>query len=210
MSSSISFACPYCGKRLAAKPSLAGREMKCPKCRADIVVPAEDQTSVHAVEDDYGSSGHGMQLAATKHPHQEDLIDMTAMVDIVFFLLIFFMVTSITALESVIGLPSPQSSTAAPSSQAAPDYANDPSYITIAIEADDTIWVEDEQVFGRQDLRVKLRNLRDGDFQPTGLMIVGNPEASHGQLVLVLDAGADAGMEEMRFSVSESSEIPAG
>ena len=208
--SSINFACPYCGKGLAAKPTAAGREMKCPKCRSDIKVPAESQPGAHAGADDHGSSGHGMLLTESKHAGHEDLIDMTAMVDIVFFLLIFFMVTSITALESVIGLPSPQSSTAAPSAEAAPDYANDPSYITIAIEADDTIWVEDEQVFGRQDLRVKLRSLRDSDFQPTGLMIVGNPEASHGQLVMVLDAGADAGMEEMRFTVSESSEIPAG
>ena len=38
----------------------------------------------------------------------EDLIDMTAMVDIVFFLLIFFLVTSMQSLESVINLPAPQ------------------------------------------------------------------------------------------------------
>ncbi len=37
----------------------------------------------------------------------EDLVDMTAMVDIVFFVLIFFMVTSMQGVFSSISLPAP-------------------------------------------------------------------------------------------------------
>jgi biopolymer transport protein ExbD len=203
---SITFDCPWCGKRLSAKPSLAGREMKCPKCRGDVKVPLESKGAKQGHAQEHGHADHGMLLAPSKHGH-EDLVDMTAMVDIVFFLLIFFMVTSITAQQSVIGLPSPESSSSAPSTQAAPDFANDPSFINVAIEADDTVWVEDEQVFGRQDLRVKLRSIRDGDFQPSGMMITGSPEASHGQLVMVLDAGADAGLGELRFTVSDATDM---
>ena len=44
-------------------------------------------------------------LIPPHRPHPDDLIDMTAMVDIVFFLLIFFLVTSLQALESVMNLP---------------------------------------------------------------------------------------------------------
>jgi biopolymer transport protein ExbD len=132
------------------------------------------------------------------------------MVDIVFFLLIFFMVTSLQALQSVIGLPTPQSSSAAPSAQTVTDIANDPSYVTVRIEDDDTVWVEEEQAFGPQDLRAKLRQLGDDGFQPTGMMVVGHPEASHGTLVMVLDAGADSGMQDLRFSVSEDPEAVGG
>ena len=202
---SITFSCPRCGAQLAARDSRAGQQTTCAKCQAAVTVPPPDPGREGDAADD-----HGFLLMPSERKKHEDLIDMTAMVDIVFFLLIFFMVTSMQALESVIGLPSPQSSSAAPSATAAPDYANDPSFITVTIEADDTIWVEDEQVFGRQDLRIKLRNLRDEGFQPTGMMVIGNPEASHGQLVIVLDAGVDAGLEELRFSVANASGEPAG
>jgi biopolymer transport protein ExbD len=140
----------------------------------------------------------------------ENLIDMTAMVDIVFFLLIFFMVTSIQALQSVMEMPPPQGSAAAAGTEVAPDFSNDPSYITVTIEADDTIWVEEEQVYGAQELRVKLRELRHDNMQLSGMMVVGDPEASHGTLVMVLDAGADAGIEDLRFSVSAELDSFAG
>ncbi len=203
----FTFACPLCGNSLTAPASRAGREVTCPKCRASVTAPTAAKASTEkSVKHDApaAASDHAALLVPTSSVSHEDLIDMTAMVDIVFFLLIFFMVTSIQALESVIGLPTPQTSDAAPSAQVVADVANDPSFITVTIEGDDTIWVEDEQVFSGQDLRMKLRDLRDRDFQPTGLIVMGHPDASHGSLVTVLDAGADAGMEDLRFSVSES------
>jgi biopolymer transport protein ExbD len=199
----LRFSCPLCGKQLAANPSIAGKEVSCPKCRASVRVPTES-TAAAAKVDECAAADHGSSLVRPAGGGHEDLIDMTAMVDIVFFLLIFFMVTSIQALESVIGLPTPQTSNAAPSAQVVADVANDPSFITVTIEADDTIWVEEEQAFGGQDLRVKLRNLREQDFQPTGMIVLGHPDASHASLVTVLDAGTDAGLTDLRFSVTES------
>jgi biopolymer transport protein ExbD len=202
----ISFSCPICQKQLSARPTAAGQQRTCPRCRNKVIVPMESQPldSRGAQGDkDGGPSDHGQLLLRTGGGHQEDLIDMTAMVDIVFFLLIFFMVTSLQALQAVIGLPTPQSSSSAPSAQTVTDIANDPSFVTVRIEEDDTVWVEDEQAFGPQDLRVKLRQQGDKTFQPTGMMLVGHPEASHGTLVMVFDAAADAGLNDLRFSVSE-------
>jgi biopolymer transport protein ExbD len=202
----ISFACPICGKKLSAPESLVGRERTCPKCRASIKVPTAEQAARRKpARDAHGSSPHGL-LVSSGSEHDEDLIDMTAMVDIVFFLLIFFMVTSLSAVESVIGLPPPQKKTSAPVAQATPDLASDPSFIAVTIEADDTVWVEDEQVFGSQSLRVKLRDLRNRDFQPTGMMITCDPMASHGTAVMVLDSGADVGMDDMRLAVTDAME----
>ena len=198
----ISFDCPLCGKQLTAPDSKAGAEVTCPKCRAHIRPPAESQP--HRAAKSAPASDQAPLFSPVSGNEHENLIDMTAMVDIVFFLLIFFMVTSIQALESVIGLPTPQTADAAPTAQTVPDVANDPSFITVSIEADDTIWVEDEQVFGAQELRARLRDLRDQDFQPNGMIVFGHPDASHGSLVTVLDAGTDAGLQDLRFSVSES------
>jgi len=202
----ISFACPLCGKKLSAPEALVGRERTCPKCRASIKVPtAEEAARRKQSSDAHASSPHSL-FASSGSEHEEDLIDMTAMVDIVFFLLIFFMVTSLTSMESVIGLPPLQKKTSAPVATAAPDLANDPSFVAVAIESDDTVWVEDEQVFGSQGLRVKLRDLRERDFQPTGMVITCNPKASHGTVVMVLDAGADVGFGDMRLAVTDGTE----
>jgi biopolymer transport protein ExbD len=205
---SLHFKCPMCGKLLTAAETAAGQTRTCPQCRAKVKVPMGEAAA--QAQPERAASDHAVLLMKSGGKHPEDLIDMTAMVDIVFFLLIFFMVTSIQALESVIGLPTPQTSSAAPAAQVVPDYANDPSYITVAIESDDTVWVNDEQVFGPQDLRVKLRSLQEGQFRPTGMMVLGNPDASHGTLVMVLDAGADSGLEDLRFSVTESTEGDGG
>jgi biopolymer transport protein ExbD len=206
----ITFSCPHCGKQLGAPEVLAGQARRCPQCRSNVVVPTAPQRPRVAAAPTSPPpkteppAFEPLNLGATKK-HPEDLIDMTAMVDIVFFILIFFMVTSLQALESVIGLPSPEAQSAN-AVQTAP-AADDPAFVTVTIEGDDTVWLEDEEVFGEQDLRLKLRALRKEDPDVSGLMVIGNPEASHGALVMVLDAGADAGMGELRFSVSEQPEF---
>ena len=35
------------------------------------------------------------------------------------------------------------------------------------------------------------------------MLVVGSPDASHGTFVMVLDAGADAGLTELMFSVPD-------
>jgi biopolymer transport protein ExbD len=209
----ITFYCPVCNKKLSAQQTSAGQQRTCPRCRNKIVIPAESQAARKkpgAAEIEGGPEDHARLLIRSGGKHDHDLIDMTAMVDIVFFLLIFFMVTSLQALQAVIGLPTPQSSAAAASAQTVADVANDPSFVHVRIEEDDTVWVEDEQTFGPQDLRVKLRQQGDKDFQPSGMMLVGHPEASHGTLVMVFDAAADAGLTDLRFSVSEDPDAVGG
>jgi biopolymer transport protein ExbD len=206
----ISFRCPTCGKRLKADETRAGRTSKCPKCANTVKIPA---TSVETSEGDEApeppSKDHGMLLLSPRKKHHEDLIDMTAMVDIVFFLLIFFMTTSMQAVESVIGLPTPKAESS--SAVSVSDLANDPNYVTVTLYEDDTVWIEDEQIFGAQDLRSKLRAAKKDDMLLTGMLVVGSPEATHGTFVMVLDAGADAGISEFMFSVPDQLEaVPVG
>jgi len=160
-------------------------------------------TDAASDEDTELHTDHPLLLFSGRH-HYGDLIDMTAMVDIVFFLLIFFLVTSIQSLEAVIDLPAPQApDAAATSAETVPDYANDPNYVVVTIDADDSVWVEDEEALSEQDLRAKLRAARQQD-ERDGLLIKGAGDATHGKFVMVLDAGADAGMKELLFSVELS------
>jgi biopolymer transport protein ExbD len=205
----ISFRCPNCGKRLKADSARAGRAATCPRCASTVTVPKSDdpRAAVAAADDDSPPpTDHGMLLVKPVDKHPEDLIDMTAMVDIVFFLLIFFMVTSMQALEAVISLPKPQAQASAPTSMA--DFTNNPNYVTVSLYEDDTVWIEDQQVFGAQDLRTRLRAMKKDDPLLTGMLVVGSPDSSHGTFVMVLDAGADAGFSELNFSVPDDMATP--
>jgi biopolymer transport protein ExbD len=114
------------------------------------------------------------------------------------------------ALEAVIDLPAPQASeNASANVQAVPDYANDPSYVVVTIDDDDAVWVEDEEAMSEQDLRAKLRAaLREEERE--GMLIKGAANATHGKFVMVLDAGADAGVKELLFSVDQDHEEADG
>jgi len=208
----IRFKCKLCGKMLSVPAKLSERKLKCPYCRANVTVPAAEKAadreltsaaSESAMLDDSGPPTDSPLLLIPPKPHYGDLIDMTAMVDIVFFMLIFFMVTSMQPLEAVINLPTPESTAASSNVQAVPDIENDPSYVIVTIDADDAVWVEDDEALSEQDLRAKLRAaLRDGERD--GLMIKGAGDATHGKFVMVLDAGADAGVKELLFSVDQT------
>jgi biopolymer transport protein ExbD len=135
------------------------------------------------------------------------LIDMTAMVDIVFFLLIFFLVTSLQSLEAVMNLPTPQSSEPGVSTgKSVTELENDPNFINVRIEDDDSIWVENTQVFNDQELSLKLRTARQENGGPRSLLVVADADASHGTAVRVFDAGAGAGVSGISLVVQEKGE----
>jgi biopolymer transport protein ExbD len=205
---SISFACQSCGKRLAAKETSAGKRKTCPQCGAAVTVPRLATAVSRRPPAKRSNEEEVPLITAARSSDFGDLIDMTAMVDIVFFLLIFFMFTTLQSVEAVIDLPAPEAKESAVDSVAAvPNYAEDPSFIVVTIDSDDTIWVEDEEAKSEQDLRSKLRAARRADAERDGLMINGSPDATHGTFVMVLDAGADAGLKELVFSVPTEPEI---
>ena len=134
----------------------------------------------------------------------EELVDMTAMVDIVFFLLIFFMVTSMAGLSSSIGMPNPAAQrTTARARQTIADFEQDADYAIVHIDRDNTIWFNGVEIPSGQELRVKLREAKRGANPPRRLLVVGSGEAKNATVVTVLDAGNDVGMEEIRLAVDE-------
>jgi biopolymer transport protein ExbD len=208
---SIKFRCATCGKQISAPDNLAGQRRSCPQCGTPLTIPVPPPQSsvlptvVQTSSQEEPATDHPLLLIPRRPDHHEDLIDMTAMVDIVFFLLIFFLVTSIQSLEAVIDLPTPDApSSSAGNVEPVNDPSHDPNYITVTIDQDDTVWVEDKDVYGEENLRARLRALKKEDPHRTGLLIIGDADASHGTFVMVLDAGADAGMKDLLFSAAEN------
>jgi biopolymer transport protein ExbD len=138
----------------------------------------------------------------------EDLIDMTAMVDIVFFLLIFFLVTSMNALDSTIPLPAPtpQAGSSGGAGSTPTSVDGEDSSITVNIDRNDTIRIDGVEVTGQRDLLFKLRDLKNGPGRPEKLLVVGSSDASHGVAVMVLDAGHEVGMESVQMAVRDDNE----
>lgn len=137
----------------------------------------------------------------------EELIDMTAMVDIVFFLLIFFLVTSMGGVGSAIPMPAPnaQEGVGASASVAEPNsleqFEDNDDYIVVNIDKDDRIEVDGGQMEGIPELVSKLKELLSAPPNPNKMLVVGDGDATHGMMVEVLDAGHDAGIELVRISI---------
>ncbi|MCI0358664.1 MAG: biopolymer transporter ExbD [Planctomycetaceae bacterium] len=217
---SIRFACPSCGKKLKAPDHDAGRSSLCSGCGQKVRIPFADGSTAEsvahraaptidtehaAITDAAALDPFGLMPKASQHPH--DLIDMTAMVDIVFFMLIFFMVASAQAIVAVMPFPPAQAqSGAAGKVKTVSELQTDPEFLTVRIEAGDEIWIEDEQVYGEMAIRTRLRAEKAKETENRGVLVIGNFDATHGAAVLVFDACMDAGYDDIRVSYQETTE----
>jgi biopolymer transport protein ExbD len=194
----IRLSCPNCGKRIKAPESHAGKRALCPRCREEIFVPTPAQAEQPKSEP--GEAHGGGLVPPGPKQEEEDLIDMTAMVDIVFFLLIFFMVTSMHAIQASISVPPPDVENQKKESGGIGKPEDDT--VTVRIEADNTVWIDDDEVIGRQDVIARLRELKDEHMS-----VKAHGEAKHGTVVMVLDAGADAGINDVRLVTVDDSDM---
>ena len=194
----IQFECDSCGKPLAVPETAAGRRARCPLCRTTLSVPnvAPDDDD-HDEDDDHEDEG------IHKPPRKEyhDLVDMTAMVDIVFFLLIFFLMTSLYTLKPAIPMPRPEQAGAG---SATSSSDGDSDVVTVRIDEKDVVHVDDVMMASDHDLRDKLADIVRTSTAAKTLKINGSPDATHGTLVMVMDAGAAAGMQKVQLSIKSN------
>lgn len=119
----------------------------------------------------------------------EGEIDITPMLDVVFIMLIFFIVTASFVKESGIEVNRPDASTA----QAKP-RAN----ILIAINANDEIWINKRRVDESQ-VRANIERLHAENPQGT-VVIQADEEAKTRKLVAVMDAARQAGVYDVSLA----------
>ncbi len=130
---------------------------------------------------------------------------MTAMVDIVFFVLIFFMVTSMQDVYPRSRCPPPTRRRSARKGRRSVADFEKADFVIVRIDRDNTIWLNDREIPSEQELLVQLRAVRQGSSSANKMLVLGNSEAKNGTLVMVLDAGSDAGMDEMQLAVDDES-----
>jgi biopolymer transport protein ExbD len=128
-----------------------------------------------------------MALQRRLAEEEEDDINMTPMLDIVFIMLIFFIVTASFTKESGVDVNRPSASTA---------EVKERGNIMVAITDDGQIWIDNRQVDPRA-LRANIERLHAENPQGS-VVIQADTNSKNGLLVEVMDAARMAGV----FNVS--------
>jgi biopolymer transport protein ExbD len=126
------------------------------------------------------------------HQQDEDTgIDLTPMLDVVFIMLIFFIVTSSFIKESGVEVQRPQAETANP---------QDKGNILIAVTADGQVWM-DKKVVDVRSVRAHIERMRVD--QPEGSVVVqADQDARTGLVVQVMDQARLAGVQDVALAAS--------
>ena len=116
-------------------------------------------------------------------------IDLTPMLDVVFILLIFFIVTSVFVTEAGIEISKPQASTADPKSK---------DLILIAVSPDGDVWMDGEQVdqrFVRSRIEMRL-----AEAPNSSVIIQGDRAATNEHVMAIMRAAREAEVTSISIS----------
>ena len=126
-----------------------------------------------------------------KREDEEAVIDMTPMLDIVFIMLIFFIVTTSFVKEAGIDVQKPKAANASKKPSA---------NIFIAVRENGEIWM-DKRVVDVERVSANIEKLLAE--QPTDIVIIqADKGAKHGVVVKVMDAIKDAGIDKISIAAA--------
>ena len=126
---------------------------------------------------------------------EESEVNLTPMLDVVFIMLIFFIVTASFVKEAGIEVNRPAAQTA---------ERKERGNILVAITENDQIWIDRRQVDPRA-LRANIERLHNEN--PQGSLVIQADKASKNRLLVeVMDAARAAGVSEVSVSARVGSE----
>ncbi len=124
---------------------------------------------------------------------EETEINLSSMIDCIFILLIFFIVTTVFVEETGLQVNKPD---------AAASSANDEESVSVSLE----ITANNKVIYEGKEISIgEVRNivkLGMKDPAETPVMIKAHERASHGVFMAVWDAAAQAGAEQLSFTTS--------
>lgn len=133
----------------------------------------------------------------------QDKVDLTPMIDIVFLLLIFFMVTTqLIKEEADLSMQLPQ--------EGEPQDNDDiPNEVTVEIQEDGQIFVQgqpldlpdDPQLPELTDRLIRLKQAADASGSPLILTIDAADQSQHARSIHVLNAASAAGVKMVSFGI---------
>lgn len=122
---------------------------------------------------------------------EETSVDITPLIDVVFIMLIFFIVTASFVKETGIDVNKPDAPTAVTKNKA---------NILIAIDANDNIWIERRKIDPRA-VRANIERLHAENPQGS-VVIQADKESRNELLVIVMDASRQAGIYNIALAAN--------
>lgn len=202
----IDVICPNCRNRFSAPDALVGKTRNCPSCSSPIAIDAPAPTpSQNGSDGGHESYDSAPLIPPREFVHIQDLVDMTAMVDIVFFLLIFFLVSSLCNLQASVPAPTREPTVGRTARAGSTVDLPTGEALAVTIDQDDIVSLNGDVVGSLQDLIIRLRNAKESSTAER-LRIVGHPESTHGKAIMVMDAAASAGVKDVQLAVEQQVE----
>ncbi len=131
-------------------------------------------------------------ITAMQNDQDESSVDITPMLDVVFIMLIFFIVTATFIKEAGIDVDKPSAATAVVQEKAS---------ILIAIDAEDKIWINRRQVDVRS-VRSIVERLHAEN--PKGTVVIqADRDSRNDTLVRVMDASRRAGVYDIALAATQ-------
>jgi biopolymer transport protein ExbD len=120
---------------------------------------------------------------------EDNEVNLTPMLDVVFIMLIFFIVTASFVKEAGIDVNRPSAATA---------ERKEKGNILVAISANNQIWIDRRQVDPRA-LRANIERMHAEN--PNGSVVIqADEESKNGLLVLVMDAARQVGVKNVSIA----------
>jgi len=138
-----------------------------------------------------------------QRPREREIdINLTPLIDVVFLLLIFFMVSTTFVKESRIDLTLPEAS--------AEVRETEEEHITLAIDRDGEVFVNDKALVNAsvEIIRQALAAERPAEGEPPIVVISADAAASHQRVVDAMDAARQAGLLRITFPTRKRADEP--
>ncbi|WP_461482380.1 ExbD/TolR family protein [Porticoccus sp.] len=135
-----------------------------------------------------------MALGRRKIAEEPAEIDMTPMLDVVFILLIFFVVTATFVKESGIDINRP------PISDQPPPPEQQTRTMLFRIAEDNSVWLEERRIDVRS-VRAHVERVH-AESPQTQVIIEAHPRAKTATFVLISDQAREAGVEDIALSTT--------
>ena len=134
-------------------------------------------------------------MARRRRPTEDDSeVNLTPMLDVVFIMLIFFIVTASFVKESALDLPAKDDSSQ-------PQETQSNEAILVQVDAASRIFVQQRQIDVRA-LRSNLERVK-AENPNASLVIQADPEAKNGRIVDIMDNATLAGIANVQFAAGD-------
>ena len=137
-------------------------------------------------------------MAFARKKREEPRVDLTPMVDVVFLLLIFFMISTTFVESPGISIKLPESSSRV--------VEKEPLEVKVYLSKEGEIYL-DKKLLSFGEFRSRMDTYRD-KARDTTFLLMADQDARHGRVVELMDVAREAGFGKLAIATENSGDGP--